>query len=149
MTISVDFDGVLHRYGRGWADGTIYDGPMPGALAGLRILLDLDAVFILTSREPEQVMPWLESYGFDVTIDERCATCLRSADPACPTCHGARLLAVWDLRDQLLITNRKLPARVYLDDRAIRFTDWHQAVTDVTAAVCNPLQTTPQPRPNR
>lgn len=131
MTISVDFDGVLHRYGRGWADGTIYDPPMPGALAGLRTLLDLDAVFILTSREPEQIMPWLQGHGFDVTINERCATCLRSADPACTTCRGSRLLPFWDLRDQLLVTNRKLPARLYLDDRALRFTDWNQALADI------------------
>jgi hypothetical protein len=131
VTISVDFDGVLHRYGRGWADGTIYDPPMPGALAGLRTLLDLDAVFILTSREPEQVMPWLQGHGFDVTIDERCAACLRSADSACRTCRGSRLLPFWTLRDQLLVTNRKLPARLYLDDRAVRFTDWDQALADI------------------
>lgn len=149
MTISVDFDGVLHAYSQGWADGAIYDQPMPGALAGLRTFLALDAVFILTSREPEQVMPWLQGHGFDVTIDERCATCLRSADPMCPTCHGSRLLPFWDLRGQLLVTNRKLAARVYLDDRAIRFTDCRQAVTDVTAAVSSSVHTTPHLRPHR
>ncbi|WP_329368841.1 hypothetical protein OG896_24850 [Streptomyces sp. NBC_00669] len=39
----------------------------------------------------------------------------------------------WDLRDQLLVTNRKLPARAYLDDRAVRFTDWHQALRDIAS----------------
>jgi phosphoglycolate phosphatase-like HAD superfamily hydrolase len=37
----VDFDGVIHRYSRGWWDGSAYDEPMPGAL---ETLADLEAV---------------------------------------------------------------------------------------------------------
>lgn len=29
-TIAVDFDGVIHKYSKGWHDGTIYDEPIKG-----------------------------------------------------------------------------------------------------------------------
>ncbi|MFI9026360.1 hypothetical protein [Streptomyces sp. NPDC053560] len=132
MTIAVDFDGVVHRYSRGWQNGSIYDPPVPGAVNGLRMLMERDAVFIHTSREPEQVMPWLEEQGFDVTIDDRCGVCERTRpDPACEDCAGSGVLRFWRIRGQLLVTGRKLPAVVYLDDRAVRFTDWAQALDDI------------------
>jgi hypothetical protein len=37
----------------------------------------------------------------------------------------------WNHQTSILITNRKLPALVYIDDRGIRFESWDQA----TAAV--------------
>lgn len=143
MTIACDFDGVIHAYSNGWQDGTIYDPPLPGALEGLRALMDRDAVFVFTTREPEQVMPWLERHGFDVTIDERCGKCLgegggqeldadsRPSGPAweCDACKGSGLLTFWNLRGQLLVTNRKLAATAYLDDRAVRFESWSQALS--------------------
>ncbi|MFJ4787615.1 hypothetical protein [Streptomyces sp. NPDC088794] len=142
MTLAIDFDGPIHTYSRGWRDGSIYDPPTPGAIDGLHRLLEHDAVFVFTSREPEQVMPWLEQQGLNVTIDDRCGTCHgegggqevdaddRPTQPAweCPDCDGSGTLAFWNLRGQLLVTNRKLPADAYLDDRAVRFTDWPQAL---------------------
>lgn len=132
MTIAVDFDGVVHRYSRGWQDGAIYDPPVLGAVNGLRMLMERDAVFIHTSREPEQVMPWLEEQGFDVTIDDRCRVCERARpDPTCRDCAGTGVLRFWSIRGQLLVTSRKLPAVVYLDDHGVRFTDWAQALDDI------------------
>ena len=119
-TIAVDFDGVIHAYTRGWHDGTIYDQPVPGAIDALRELTADHAVFVFTSREPEQVMPWLERYGFDVALD---------GDPD---------VQFWNHKGQILVTNRKLPATVYLDDRAVRFRDWDQALTDVRAVTAPP-----------
>lgn len=145
MTIAVDFDGVIHAYSKGWQDGTIYDEPIPGAFDGLRTLMHHGPVFIHTTREPEQVMPWLEGHGFDVTIDERCGRCggncglqevdadgwpVHTEDP-CQECKGSGLLVFWNLRGQLLVTNRKLAATAYLDDRALHFTTWPQALAEL------------------
>ncbi|MGW3847159.1 hypothetical protein [Streptomyces fagopyri] len=116
MAIGVDFDGVIHAYSRGWADGTIYDQPLPGALDGLRTLMECDAVFIFTSRNPEQVADWLFERGdFNIAWEP----------PGQVTC------TFWNDRVRILVTNRKLPATAYLDDRAVRFTDWDQALADL------------------
>lgn len=134
MTIAVDFDGVIHAYSRGWADGSIYDPPVPGALEGLGALLDQEAVFIFTAREPEQVAEWLLAYGFDVVADaescERCHGQFTNEAP-CQACKGSGLLTFWNQRGQLLVTSRKLPANAYLDDKGVRFTDWDQALADL------------------
>jgi hypothetical protein len=108
MTIAVDFDGVIHAYSKGWADGTIYDEPMPGALEGLRQLLDQTAVFIFTTRDVGQVAAWLLARGFHVR-----------------TGHDGPF---WNERGPLLVTNEKLAATAYLDDRAVRFENWDQAL---------------------
>lgn len=134
MTIALDLDGVVHWYRRGWQDGTIYDEPMPGAIEGIHHLLRQDAVFILTTRDPAQVVPWLQQFGLDVTADERCRTCLDTGRPrACPDCKGTGRIMSWTRRGLLLVTNRKLPALVYVDDRALRFESWTQTLADVAA----------------
>ncbi len=116
MTIAVDFDGVIHTYSRGWQDGTIYDPPIPGALEGLRTLMARDAVFVFTSRNTEQVADWLFEHGeFNITWEP----------------PGEAICEFWNVRDRILVTNRKLPATAYLDDRAVRFVDWEQALTDL------------------
>lgn len=111
MTISVDFDGVVHAYSKGWHDGTIYDDALPGALEGLRTLMEQDSVFILTTRDISQVASWFLERGFSVRVGY----------------DGP----FWNDRNVLLITNRKLAATAYLDDRAVRFVDWKQALSDL------------------
>lgn len=114
-TIAVDFDGVIHRYGRGWADGSIYDEPIPGALEGLRILLAHYAVFIHTSRNPRQVAEWLAEHGLETCVE---------GDIHAP-------MTFWNDRGPLLVTSRKLPAWRYVDDRALLFTSWGQTLRDL------------------
>jgi hypothetical protein len=114
MTIAVDFDGVIHTYDRGWADGTIYGDWKPDALAALLTLLERDAVFIHTTRNPKQVARWIErTSGHNID----CTTRL-------PRTRYGRRKPFWNTRGLLLVTDRKLAATVYIDDRAHRFEDW-------------------------
>jgi hypothetical protein len=112
-TVAVDFDGVIHDYNRGWSDGTIYGDPLPGSLEALRTLLEKYAVFVHTTRDPHQVGAWLYERGFDCVPDP-----------------GG--FEFWNEQGApLLITQRKLPAIAYIDDRAIRFESWAQALSDL------------------
>jgi hypothetical protein len=119
-TVAIDFDGVIHRYSRGWQDGSIYDLPFDGALDGLRQLMSRHAVFIFTSRNTAQVAGWLHDHGFKVSTDDSAFRHDRDWDGV-----------FWETRGVLLVTNRKLGASAYLDDRAVRFTSWKQALADL------------------
>lgn len=107
-TIAVDFDGVIHAYSKGWHDGTIYDEPLPGAIEGLRKLQERYAVFVFTSRDVVQVAQWL--------IEREVWTVADLPFGGQP--------AFWNDQKIILVTNRKLPAVAYIDDRAVPFTTW-------------------------
>lgn len=115
MTIAVDFDGVVHAYSKGWQGGQIYDEPVPGAIDGLRALMERDAVYICTARAwLDPVAAWLNKHGVPALVD---------------TSGETRLL--WEERGRLLVTWFKLPATAYIDDRAIRFESWPQTLADI------------------
>ncbi len=116
MAVSVDFDGVLHTYEHGWHDGTIYGGLVPGALAGLRALLQRHAVFVQTCRSPLfPVAEWLTGRtGIPAVVDTGAVT-------------------FWNESGRILVTGRKLPALVYVDDRGYRFEGWDQMLLDLPA----------------
>lgn len=141
MTIAIDFDGVIHAYSRGWVDGTIYDPPLPGALEGLRTIMAKHPVFVFTTRKPGQVMHWLGRHGFAATVEDRCGNCWREPSLGCDSCNGTGRITFWDQRDVLLVTNRKLAATVYVDDRALRFESWGQTL----AALAGPRPMPPYP----
>lgn len=69
------------------------------------------AVFVLTAGDPAKVIPWLQGYGFLTDTDNGSDT--------------------WQLQNILLVTNRKLPAVIYIDNRALRFWSWNQAMSDI------------------
>jgi len=121
-TVAVDFDGVIHDYTRGWQDGSIYGEFVPGAAAALSRLMREYAVFVHTTRKPRQVARWIErrsGYGIECTT------------------HVPRS-GFWHERGYLLVTRRKLPALAYIDDRAIRFASWDQALADLAAGGAAP-----------
>ena len=124
MTIAVDFDGVIHEYANGWGDGSIYGDEVPGAFRSLRLLMEQDAVFIHTSRDPAQVAAWLDERGFPCTT--RCDE------------------TFWNLSGILLVTDRKYPAVAYIDDRGIRFHNWGNtmAILASLGLIQNPTPTT-------
>ncbi|MFG2970841.1 hypothetical protein ACGFZS_46990 [Streptomyces sp. NPDC048288] len=119
-TLAIDFDGVIHAYSKGWQDGTIYDPPLPGSLEAIRSLMETYAVFIHTTRDAGAVAGWLADHGFDTVLDVDGPT------------HPKRQF--WNDLGALLVTDRKLPAVAYIDDRGIRFTNWDQALTDLQDA---------------
>lgn len=133
-TIAIDFDGVIHKYSRGWADGTIYDEANNDILKLMSQLMDEGyAVYILSTRSPWQIArwinkqyPWFGDMAYDLEYD-------RYFD------RGGREVKVvpfwkkfWDTNKYLGVTRRKLPAIAYIDDRAIRFTgDINKLVEDL------------------
>lgn len=119
LTVAVDFDGVVHRYSRGWLDGTIYDKPVSGAKISLGALMERYAVYIHTSRDPQTVAEWIYyEMGIPTQVSMKVPP---DSEP----------LEFWNEQGILLVTNRKLPAIAYIDDRAIFFENWGQALSDL------------------
>jgi hypothetical protein len=118
VTICVDFDGVVHGYSRGYQGGAIYDPPVPGAIEALKSLRTLEPVVICTAREDlRAVAEWLDSHGVPTVVDG-----------VLSRPH------FWNGRGEILVTNRKLPARVYVDDRALLFTgSWPDTLARIEA----------------
>jgi hypothetical protein len=99
-TIAVDFDGVLHRYSKGWQDGAIYDPPVEGAVEAFYKLIaaGFDIVVFTTRKDTKAVASWMHKH-FD---------------------FEKRIGHFWEPQ----ITNEKPLALAYIDDRGIRFTNW-------------------------
>ena len=92
--IVFDFDGVVHRYSKGWYDGSIYDGPVLGIKQVIDALRNIDGyeVVIMSTRSRDEkgkkaIQEWLDKYN--IYVDG--------------------------------IYSDKPPAMVYVDDRAVCF----------------------------
>lgn len=104
-TLAIDFDGVIHKYSKGWNDGSVYDEPMPGAFEGIQRLQENGySVFIHSTRPAPQIVEWLSSHGVAAT-------------------EVPEDTLFWN-SPMIGVTNRKLPAIAYIDDRAVRFHNW-------------------------
>ena len=58
-TIAIDFDGVIHKYSKGWKDGACYDDPMEGSLEALnRLKRKGYNIVIFTAREDIGAVQW-------------------------------------------------------------------------------------------
>lgn len=116
-TIAIDFDGVIHSYHKGWHDGTIYGHLVPGATEALRELQRTYAVYVHTSRNPTNVALWIADKTKLATVAD--GPVLRNT------------IKFWVDQETILVTDRKLPAVAYIDDRAIRFTYWERTLAEI------------------
>jgi hypothetical protein len=104
-TIAIDFDGVIHSYEKGWDDGSIYGHLVPGAKDFIfRMQAHGYAVFILSTRPAHDIVSWMRTIcpelDFDVVPPET---------------------LFWNSTLVVGVTDRKLPALLYIDDRAVRY----------------------------
>lgn len=95
-TIAIDFDGVIHKYSKGFQGlDNAYDEPMPGTFEALTKLKSLGYVLkIMSSRPAPVIEEWLKHYQLDGLITE--------------------------------VSNHKFPATIYIDDRGFKFENWNQ-----------------------
>jgi len=98
-TIAIDFDGVIHKYSKGWLNGEIYDEPVEGAFPAIIELYKRGYdVIVFSTREPEKIKKWFTKW-YNKLFPSR-------------------------VMIELKVTKEKPPAIAYIDDRAIRFTNW-------------------------
>lgn len=136
-TIAIDFDGVIHKYSKGWHDGSCYDEPVEGCFKAIKELMDLHySVYILSTRSPRQIKRWLKQWAYE---SEYVHVGL-GGDPEdfCYPKYGFTVERIpfykkfWNKYNVLGITRRKLPAIAYIDDRAIVFKgEWNILVGEV------------------
>ena len=100
--ISVDFDGVIHSYKRGWTGEIPEDPPVPGALEFIKSIIDMGYDVVIHSARAQEpkglkgIEKWLSQHGFP----------------------------------DLKVTAEKPHAEAYVDDRGIRFNGDFNKVLD-------------------
>ncbi|MFJ4672834.1 hypothetical protein [Kitasatospora purpeofusca] len=121
QAVGLDLDGTLTQPGP-WLGGRI-GLPQPGAIDALRTLARHRAVFVYTARSTRwlpEVADWVTWYsGLEAFVDP-------SPERAYWTSSGGTIL----------VTNTKLGAAAYVDDRAIHHTgDWADTLAIVSRAI--------------
>jgi hypothetical protein len=110
-TISIDFDGVIHNDALGWHDGTVYGEPIPGSLESVKKLAENYKLVLFTAKaKPDRPL-----------VDGKTGTEL-----------------IWEWLDKYEIKNcfseitaEKPRCLFYIDDKAIRFVNWENALSDI------------------
>ena len=99
--VALDFDGVIHKYSKGWHDGTAYDEPMEGAFQALVKLINRGyTLTIFSSRDEDVIREWFKKWWVAVMQEE------------IP-------------KEVTEMEYYKKPSALYvIDDRALRFTNW-------------------------
>ena len=104
-TIVFDFDGVIHKYSKGWQDGSIYDEYNEDVIRVMyRLLTEGYSVAIVSTRDPIQISEWWNNHQFPMK--------------ATPVINGTKF---WSNTEYIGVFNQKIPALVYIDDRGLTF----------------------------
>lgn len=104
-TIAVDFDGVINSYSSGWTGPRSFpDPPVRGSIEWLHQMVQKFDVVILTTRARHfgakwAIRKWLRKHSGYLYYEA-------------PGFMGI---------ESVRITNKKIPALIYIDDRAWRF----------------------------
>ena len=106
--ISIDFDGVIHDWSKGWHDGTCYGEPIKGALEAIKLLSKKYQIIVFTAK-------------------------CRPDRPPVNGKTGKQLVIEWlekhDLLDYISeVTHEKPRAMIYIDDKGYRFKSWYDTI---------------------
>lgn len=105
--VAFDFDGVIHKYSKGWQDGSIYDEVNADVLDIINtLMMNNIPCIIMSTRDPQQIKDWWDKQWFSMDIPVKVLDFNTVFYNDC-TCLG--------------ITNRKIVAQLYIDDRGYRY----------------------------
>lgn len=101
----IDLDGTIHRYSKGYKDGSIYDSAFDGA---------------------KEVIDWLRKHGYEIVIFTTRASKQNADELGGDHKNQIKKVGEW-LKDKGIyfdrITAEKLAADFYIDDKAIHIPD--------------------------
>lgn len=111
VNIAIDFDGVIHKNSKGFYDGTIYDDPVEGAYESLEKLSKKYTVIVFSAKA-------------------------RSDRGLVNGKTGIELIWKWLEKHNMSqfvskVTSEKPRAVKYIDDKAIKFLNWNDALKEV------------------
>lgn len=117
-TIAIDFDGVIHSYENGWQDGSIYGNLIPHTEAAFETIIDEGYnICIMSSRDRRQILEWMQV--------------------KMPNFKYELVEGVFHNGKEIGISNAKVAAAAYIDDRALKFRNWDQAIHEIKNLVPN------------
>ena len=105
MRAMIDLDRTIHKYSKGWQDGSVYDDPVPGA---------------------KQVIDWLKSKGYEIVIFTTRASVENAKDHGQDVNDQIQGVENWLSNNNIYydrVTAEKLNADFYIDDKAIHIKD--------------------------
>jgi hypothetical protein len=110
-TIAIDFDGVIHSFELGFHDGTIYGTPIEGSIEAVRRIAEKYTVVIYTAKAKKD-------------------------RPLVNGKTGTELVWEWlekyNLKEHIAdVTAEKPRCICYIDDKAVQFLNWNQALNDL------------------